>query len=58
MSFYYILGIVLLVLAAILFIWAVVDILRKKPNRKSLLFLLLMAPIFGPLIYFQTKNRD
>ncbi len=52
---YYFLGSLLIILSLFLFLWAVADILKKNKN-KSLIFLLLLTPIIGPLIYFQKKG--
>ncbi len=51
---YYILGSILIALYLVLIIWASVDILRSNRN-KSMILLLLLAPIVGPIIYFQSK---
>jgi len=52
--------VILIVLSAILWIWAVYDINKTRiRNRISLLWLLvvLFFPIIGPIIYFQMKSR-
>ena len=46
---------VLILLALILLAWAINDIISQKQN-KVLIPLLLLAPIIGPIIYFQTKQ--
>ncbi len=43
-------------LAIALLIMAVRDILLKR-QQKMLILLLLLAPIVGPLIYFQTRQK-
>jgi hypothetical protein len=51
---YYLTGTVLIVLSLFLLLWAVMDI---KKNRKgfSIILLLLLLPIIGPILYFQFK---
>ncbi len=58
--------IVLIILTAILWIWALVDIVRSKFENPSLqllwIILILIFPIIGPIGYFQfgktaTKQR-
>lgn len=51
---YYFISGILVVLALVLLIWAIKDIIKSKKN-KSLILYLLLTPIVGPLIYFQTK---
>lgn len=51
---YYFIGSVFLLLALVLLIQAIRDIIKTRRN-KGLIILLLMTPILGPLIYFQTK---
>ncbi len=51
---YYILGGILIALDLVLIIWASVDILKSNRNI-GLIFLLLLAPVVGPIIYFQSK---
>ncbi len=53
---YYILTAIIGLLALILLVWAANDIITRKKN-KIIILLLLLAPIVGPLIYFQT-SRD
>ncbi len=45
----------LIILSAALLAWAIVDIVRHK-RSKVLILLLLLAPIAGPLIYFQASR--
>ncbi len=52
---YYILGGILICLAIILLVLAIRDILLTRRN-KMMVFLLILAPIIGPLIYFQSKR--
>ncbi|MBN2616621.1 MAG: PLDc N-terminal domain-containing protein [Bacteroidales bacterium] len=52
--------VLLIVLSAILWVWAVYDINKTRIHTKmSLLWLLLVLifPMIGPLIYFQMKRR-
>ena len=49
---YIITGTLLILLSLWLLNWAILDIIKKKRN-KSIIILLLIAPIIGPLIYFQ-----
>ncbi len=56
--FYYIITTVLVILSVFLLGWAINDIIRHKKN-KGIILLLILAPIIGPLIYFQTsRNRS
>ena len=54
---YYTIGIILIALTIVLLIWAIVDIMKSKKNNKGIIFLLLITPVIGPLIYFQSKNK-
>ncbi len=47
---------VLIALSAFLLVWAISDIIKQKRNRLIIL-LLLLAPIIGPIIYFQASRR-
>ncbi len=52
--------VILIVLTAFLWVWAVYDINKTRiRNKVSLLWLLLVLvfPMFGPIIYFQKKSR-
>jgi len=54
-----ILMIILVVLSAFLWVWAVYDINKTRiRNKISLLWLLfvLFFPVIGPIIYFQMKR--
>lgn len=51
---YYILGGTLILLNLTLLTWATMDIIKNKKNR-GLIFLLLLTPYVGPIIYFQIK---
>lgn len=53
---YWFYGVLLLLLVLALWIWAVKDIVSNRQN-KVLILLLFLAPIVGPLIYFQTKRN-
>lgn len=51
----------LLVLTIVLWIWAVVDILKaefKNPSLKLIVIVaLLIAPVIGSVVYFQFKRQ-
>jgi len=44
----------LILLKLVLLTWAIMDIIKNKKNR-GLIFLLLLTPYLGPIIYFQNK---
>lgn len=58
-----ILGPLLVILASILFVLSMVDIIKSTRTRKRNEYLVvwvmmvLMFPIFGPIIYFQMRRR-
>ncbi len=54
-SFYYIITIVLVFLSVFLLGWAINDIIKHRKN-KGIILLLILTPIIGPLIYFQTSR--
>ena len=52
--------VILIVLTAVLWGWAVYDINKTRIRKKiSLLWLLVVFifPMFGPIIYFQIRDR-
>lgn len=50
----------LILLASILWFWAIIDIVKsqfRKPNYNVIwIFVVLFFPILGPIIYFQFKK--
>lgn len=46
----------LLLLSLFLLAWSIADIIKRRKN-KSIIVLLLLAPIIGPLIYFQLRGE-
>ncbi len=47
------------ILSVFLLIWAIIDLFRQKgvktPQKLLCVFLLLLSPAFGALLYFQLK---
>ena len=56
-----ILLVTLTILSLILWSWALYDInvsrLKRKFNHSFWIFLILIFPVIGPIIYFQLKKR-
>ncbi|HAJ98479.1 MAG TPA: hypothetical protein DCM62_00490 [Bacteroidales bacterium] len=48
--------VILISLAIFLMFWAIRDVFRRKESKFWLL-LILFAPIFGSIFYFQVRNR-
>lgn len=53
--------ITLIILSSLLWVWALYDInvsrLKKKYNHSFWIFLIIIFPVIGPIIYFQLKKR-
>ncbi|PXY03236.1 phospholipase [Marinifilum breve] len=52
--------VILIVLTAVLWIWALYDIISSRQKNKTGLIWLLaifLLPMIGPVIYFQFKKR-
>ena len=50
---------ILIILSFILWIWAVYDMYVNRTNKSLIwLFLILIFPLIGPIIYFQLKRKD
>jgi len=52
---FYLTGTILIVLSLFLLLWAVKDIMKNK-KKVSIIILLFLAPIIGPILYFQAKR--
>ncbi len=47
------------ILEIILLVWALVDVLKNKPNLWGVwILVILLLPIVGPIIYFQCKHWE